>query len=561
MLSLLLHLAFSENLYGIDLGTQYLKTAQLGVSSIEMVIHPKTGVLFPTSVALKSTKPLNFPLQAEDFNYTRLAVGSNALTVLRRYPQHGYEFLPRAIARARASSDFTTPEISNTTAVFALFLSQYFTHSLPETDGFVVVVPAFWVAAQRSVVSRAIKAFRLPVIAVVDEVVAVSNLYTAEKGGQLLTRSVHILFVDIGATSIKAYGVRFVGHPTGFEANETAYFWSESAGSYFFAKAIAIQKGIPIRKAQKLLIRSEDGGLAAMYAGELEELEQIVRRAMIRAVRVGGPIDEVQLIGGASTIRAVADRIRAVASDLPVKRDMKEREALARGGLLVALRAREMNPNLPVAVGQRAPWSVNFTCRGSHVYCRRGEFCESEIAEGSTGCQRPSFTADPSEIPGGLSPRLVDFRLRNLTGTRTGESTGHFEFSPPDLAIAAVRWCTAGACAPVEFELAESYTDEALESAKLIEPIIAREKAEDAREAQRHAALREIGALLAALGAVVEGDGSAAVERGRPVTESQRGVYRLHADAFEAGEYRRLEQDALAPVVIALRALKAEVLG
>jgi molecular chaperone DnaK (HSP70) len=551
---LFFHSAFSDEIFGIDLGTGYIKAARLTVSGLEMVTHPDGDISFPAAIALASTTSLTFPLSADDFNSTRLVIGAKALSVLARYPNQGYSFLPRALARAPNSSEFNSAAIQNVTALFTLFLHKY--HSDLNSDGFVISVPFYWTPAQLSAVSRCSKAFRLPLIALVDDLTAMGQLYSALKG-----QSGHVLFVDVGATSVKAYGLNIKRHKEYFEVDETASSWSENTGGYFFAKEIAAAKGISMKKAQKFLVQSEDQGIAALFEKSLAEVENVVKLAKERAVVIGGKLDDIQLIGGGSAIPAVAARIRALAGKVVVRRDFRAREALARGALLTAMISKQMSPYLPIILTKRGAWSLNFTCTGTHVYCKRGEFCKTKIEDQGGRCDRAVFTADPAHIPVGMSNQLAQFTVIGDDTEKVENVTGRFEFNGPNPVIEKVNWCLGGNCHPGSVQEYADYSEEAADAAKFIRRVIAIERDEQTKEAKRRQVLREIGHLVKALEMVFEQLEDAAVERGRKPTEAQTLVYQKHASALKNGELTDLAQAQLDEILAELKGLKQALIG
>jgi hypothetical protein len=86
MFALLVSWAFSEVFLGIDLGSQFVKTARSTPSGYEMVSFPTTGIFTPSAIALKSAHRLTFPLEDSDLKSATVRYGADALSVLRRYP-------------------------------------------------------------------------------------------------------------------------------------------------------------------------------------------------------------------------------------------------------------------------------------------------------------------------------------------------------------------------------------------------------------------------------------------------------------------------------------------
>jgi hypothetical protein len=548
MLALLLAGGLAEIIVGVDLGTEFVKAARSTVSGYELLSLPGTGVFTPAAVALKSSRALTFPLQAADLESVQVRYGADALPVLKRNPDSGYVFLPRAIGRAHGSTEFNGAAVANASALFGLFIQNYI--RAIGADAFVLVVPSYWTPAQMSVCSRACRAFQLPLIALVDDMTALGLTYASQRSARLGRQPVHILFVDLGATTVKVFGIRFINRQSYVASNDTANFWSELTGVYFFAKAIAEKRSISVRRARKLLRQSEDPAVHSLYDRELSEIDGLIKRAMARATKVAGVIHEVQLIGGGSNILCVADRVRAAAGDVPVRRDLRAHEALAVGGLFAALSQREINPNIPIGFTKRPTCSVNLTCRQTHVYCLRGEFCRRAINETSSGCHQAFLDADPADVGAGVSPRLAAVELANLTEGEGPRPVGQFQLSSPEPLISGVRWCRGEECAPIEIRPIEAPEDELREGARLIGPILEKERA----EAARRRAAREIAAAVREVAALLQ-----PAEGAPEPAEEQRAVHARHTAAVEEGRLLSMEKAALDAALAELTALRREL--
>jgi hypothetical protein len=359
-------------------------------------------------VAFKSQSPLSFPLTADAIKSIKLVFGRDAVKILHSHPDRGYRFLPRVLARNESASEFGRPNLLNSTCFFELFSARLY-KQYRTVDAFGVVFPSFWTYPQVHTALYGLGRTGGSVLYPIDEQEAACAYYATERAARIRRSPVHTLFVDVGATSVRAYGEAFKWDPRGqISIANTAYAWSERAGTHFIARAIAAARGVALAKAERLLRK---GGAPALFEPELREIEGVMRAAIAQArANSDLPIDEVQVIGGGALVRAVVERLRAAAGGTAVKREFSAHEVLAIGGVYVGLAHMEIDAGAPRAWNRRAPYDINFTAQTDQPLCRRGAFCSTDVrVPGGGRSAEIVLAADglPEGIAGGRISQIV----------------------------------------------------------------------------------------------------------------------------------------------------------
>ena len=412
---------------GLDLGSQFMKWAE-SLPDGQVVIRRdpiSNSVTVPSAAALRFRAPHDLPLTEKKFEDIEMRYGTQALTTLKGNSSVGFEFAPRVVARSR-ESPFYTCDVANITEVFALMLQHAIVQMMP-FDAISISVPSYATRDQIIAVSEVCRVFQIPLVSVVDDCMAVCTLYATQRLGRFMAQPKHVLFVDVGATSVKAYAAAFLYAKEENEemaiANMTANEWTENVGGYYFAKAIADSKGIPVRKGQKLLLRNNGEGYEDLFVPLLHELGSLVRTAKERAEEFG-PIDEVQLIGGASTFTFVVDTIRA-ATNHSIRRDFNSNEAVAMGAVVSAMLHEDSSPYIPTTVVKTAPSTVNLVC-GEKVkpYCQKGGRCADVIVfeDMNEVSELLAFFTEDQDLPESTDKIQVTYSLTAKPNITEGEN-------------------------------------------------------------------------------------------------------------------------------------------
>jgi hypothetical protein len=263
-----------------------------------------------------------------------------------------------------------------------------------------------------------------------------STLYGDTRLDRFITRREwHVLFVDVGAAYFKAYVQNFTFQVNGSESQTMGLEWSEQASGNAIVRALANAAQIPISEAQRLI---RDFGDAGDFArAELQEM----RRVITSLLRVVGPIDEVQLFGGAAQLRFVHNMIERITEDYyrpfnrtedpvlqieeakHVRRDFSANHALLDGTLHMISLRQNYTQGIPMKITQK-PLVSYYIEWGSQreKYCQKNFNCRFPTFQFKAEANEISITADPRHIPPG-SPVVVNrYKMKNISRIQYNET-------------------------------------------------------------------------------------------------------------------------------------------
>jgi hypothetical protein len=434
----------------MDIGSQFFKLAHSNPDgSVKIFTDQETNsVSIPSAVAVKFLVPHSLPLSPRDYEDIEVRTGRRALAVLRSNASLGSEFVPRTIGRS-GPSEFKTSAVASDLALFTMLIYN----AMRLVPGFNLVafaIPSYWTREQLHAVSHACRIFDIPLGALVTDAQAVSTLYATTRLSRFRNAPRHVLFVDVGGVSTKVFAANFTYDarvPTHdfVDISQTANEWSESIGGYHFAKEVAEAKGVSLRKAQKMLIRNGGEGLDDAFADQLVALESLVSAAVAAANRFS-EIDEVQLIGGASSIKAVAETIRQAANH-SIRRDFNANEAIAMGAAIATMTRNGESPYIESRFYGMPAVDLKFVCGNVTVpYCVKNAQCRKIIdLQGLKEiCTEFSIVANPRTLPEGIDEDIAVYGFaRPINLTSTGNWTASFLLSPPDAVVNEAHWCNS----------------------------------------------------------------------------------------------------------------------
>ena len=267
------------SLLSIDLGSEYFKMAQSSLSGEpQMVLNSNSAVTTPAAIAFRSSKNISKPIDPESIFKYQIRFGKQAIKLLKKNSSLGFRYLPRLIGRSK-NTEFYTSNLANVTELFAISLHNLIgKHSY--TDGISFVIPQFWTNEQRVAISAACSIVDLPVLTIVDDFTAISLLYGSLRNNKYRKSPKHILFIDVGSTSCKVYGARFVWNRDSTSVRQTSAFWTEKCGGYYLSKALSESKQISFKKASKLLQQSQKEDILPYINNTLDELRKIIQSAV-----------------------------------------------------------------------------------------------------------------------------------------------------------------------------------------------------------------------------------------------------------------------------------------
>lgn len=456
-------LSKSASIVSIDFGTEYMKMAQSTVAGEAIIFPNQNGkVMTPSAGALKTREPYQGPIPKEEVSYLNPKFGDQALSILKRNSTLGYQFLPRVIGRT-PQENFSTSTVINASALFTMFLKEYIGRS-PYADGVVAAVPNHWVRDQHRHVLTALEINNFPFLTMIDDFSALCVLYGTLRHRRYHDKAKHVMFVDVGGTSIKCYSAIFTWSGEYSMATQVTGKWSEKVGGHFLAKEVAEKKNISINKARKYLQTAPTTEITKLLAFTLKDVFKVVHDAVVDAQKEA-EIDEVQIIGGASQYKFITQLVKGATGKQILKRDFNANEAIALGAVYAGLNMKEELAYPTTYITKLPTSNITLTCNKTNIYCVKGKDCDDFLTENSTGCEKVVFNALPEDVPIGSSTILGEFRLINNSEIEDEEERKKciFAFEPrkPDAFLRSVVRCIEENCSVVEFEqLFPSVADE-----------------------------------------------------------------------------------------------------
>ena len=439
----------------IDLGSQYIKTAESTFSGIPQIkLDHTNNVFIPSAATLKTEESLT------KGNYSEFSgrFGQQALSILKRRPYLGIEFLPRTIGRSK--TNFHSSRFFSPSELMTLYLNDFVT-KFKGSPEFTFIVPFYWVKSQRKALTDICHKASISISNIIDDIVAVAAHYSSILYHRFDKKSRNVLFIDIGSTSIKTYGFTFYTD-NGFSfANETSNLWSEKTGGYFFAKEISKIKKISIKKSIKILTNNPSNTFINLLNESLIELKNIIKESkenmetiLLNSEILGNSkkIDEVQIIGGASKYKFIYDLIKEILGIEKINRDMNPIEAIAIGGVYSGLMVEGLSIAPPCQINRKPHSSITITCSTTQKYCQKGSICRDVLTESGLGCEIVSLNADNRHIPEGTDTLLAQYKLNNISNIKIDNDSlyqGYFHMSTPASIIQYVQWCRNSTCLPI----------------------------------------------------------------------------------------------------------------
>jgi molecular chaperone DnaK (HSP70) len=447
MLALISLLSVVGRLIAVDLGTEYLKMAELSLSGEPLIVKNKESgqIGTPSALAFKKNGPFKRTICANDLVRIEVKTGAQAVNLVRRNSSLGYAFLPRTVGRA-ARSEFHTSVLANATECFAAMLKEYVGKAT--SLGTTFVIPQFWTNEQRSVIADICRHADIQLLTIVDDFTALSLNYA--RTHRIAAKGRYVLFVDVGATSVKAYAGIFTARRDDTDVKETAMSWSEASGGHYFTKAIAQSSNVSYRKAERILFaESSSINFSGLLTNELEIVRKTIAEAFDVAQKVR-PVDEVQVVGGASRFSFVKEVVTASVRGTPVLREFNAQESIALGGVIGALQLTDTENEAERAYTavDRLPFAnMTLQCGSEVPYCIRNRNCQPVLVDNSTGCEIAYIVGPREHIPDGTPAVLGEYELTNLSQVHMGERAyGRIEMLNPDAVIGNIKWCVDGEC-------------------------------------------------------------------------------------------------------------------
>jgi hypothetical protein len=348
----------------IDVGSAFFKSATTTDSSPpEIGLNPQSKSLTPAFISFRARSSFNSsqttPLTEDEAELLQVEIGEKAVAATNLRPLMGTGYFTTLVGltasavkaqAARLLIPATAARISQPD-LLALFLKLYIdsiARGRP-VDEVTLVFPAHFTAIDRAVFAGALEAVNITRYSEVDDVDAVAASYAAKNTG-LRT----VLFVDVGATAVRAYAMRFGG-----TILRLSYALDRKNGGAFvtaalvdllrsktgvvntsfaeqrrlFTAAEKVKIGLAEAESADVVI-ADIGGIdrpvtvtRAEFANySVPLIESVIRNA--RKASQGLHIDAVELLGG--SVPLVAEKL----NDLPITCVLHPVSAVAIGGAL-----------------------------------------------------------------------------------------------------------------------------------------------------------------------------------------------------------------------------------
>ena len=453
------------NFYGVDLGSEYLKVAEPSLMGDPKMKLTPNGKNFRGAIAYRK------PQFVEQFNSSastskaELRYGEQALKTLKSKPENGIAYLGRAIGR-NESSEFQTSKLLSARELMSIYL-QNFVNQLPSKIPIVYAVPGYWTRQMKYELNEMSRDAEIQVQDIFEDSVAVASHYESIFYKKLMNTSKSVLFVDVGATSVKAYGYYFSPANGYVVANATGYSWSEKTGSYYFAKAISEAKKISMKKASRFFLQRKTNEYINDVKQPTEELIRVVKEAAQNLVSFisadsldDATIDEVQIFGGISRIDFISKVVQKAAGVDSIMHEFNPSEAIAKG-IVSRIQMNEGETAYPpLQIYQKDEHQYYFKFHDTeYTYCTKEGACRDIVQ-----IQNPvlddqtiiSLYTTPEEVSQGAETQIMNVELLNISNVTLPKkySSTRIELfmAPPYPDVRGVRFCVDKNCYPIAID-------------------------------------------------------------------------------------------------------------
>ena len=444
----------------IDFGSYFSKTAVLGKN--EVVMNYETKRLTPTFVGLRiknfeATSPGN----VTDSEAKRMepVFGNRVLSLMESRPWAGTGFLPLFIDMSNSYIEKTTEALFVNKAaakvhlrdLLRVFFKEYIEcmeiGANVKVNRVGIVVPASFTLQQRRELQACIKDVGKRWSGTTDDADAVAYHYAYHKLGNA---NQTVLFIDVGATSVKAFCVKFEldSEQKTVVFDRLSYYIEWDQGGAFLTAKLAeliqrkigknsysdVERRIIFNAAERIkcklsimpnvteVLEIGDDEIAVDVRKEevselAVELAETVANVIAKA-REGQKIDAVEVIGGSSRVTSVADVISRCAGDISVGHSLNADEAIVVGASLARGTAgghiKSVRPRPPPAY-----YTLNLQLGDHDPYemCHKNMVCKSEFSVSNATGQELKLIYDPSELRSEQVTSTFVYKLREPVPT------------------------------------------------------------------------------------------------------------------------------------------------
>lgn len=270
MIQLLFFLATKE-IFVIDFGSYNTRAANSSFDSpnVNLLLNMYSKLNTETFIGLKTSKSFdinsNKSLEFEDIANMTVMIGDDALTYMETHPSSGFGHFPFFFNRHSNFISQNSNSLSldfnffhkfgyfNLTAAFIYYFVQEVADRIPEDAQVGIVVPTTFGYYQRSVVESVAKLAGMKNVTCLSDADCIAYLYYQKRKPEL---GEDVLFIDIGATSVKAYVVKYL-YKDDMRFYVSSYIIDENLGGAFITEKLAdyIKKKISLDTTNKMYSR------------------------------------------------------------------------------------------------------------------------------------------------------------------------------------------------------------------------------------------------------------------------------------------------------------------
>lgn len=476
---------------GIDCGSFFTKSAisqPFENPSVGLFHQSKRTV--PSFIAFRAKPQFNFSIKYSltegELEFLTPEFGERALNVMEVRPWMGSGYFSY-LAGTELRELFDGLHINNTAArvkyndLVALYLNYYIKSIYGNTSlsEVTLVFPATATPYQRLIFQKGLEAIGIANSSSIDDVDAASYVYTLEKISKFAKSSKTVLFIDVGATSIKAYVVKFELSNKKPKVTRQSYSIRYSVGGAFITNGIVdyminkihLDREISVSERQRLFTAAEKLKIqltlldkASVFVENVnerdfeykmtrEELEAIpalstdlitsLHKVIEEATKKVKAFDEVELMGGCSRIPFVQKELESILNPMKkaIGHSMNQDEVLAIGAGYYSQYQQKQSKYQPIEFINNQPiYSVSIVTQSQTVdLCQRTGSCTKEI-QLLGNISEIEYRLVKYELPKGVTKNSIKYEIPKFE-----QGTFHITFTHT-AQIAEIEKCDKVKC-------------------------------------------------------------------------------------------------------------------
>ena len=479
-----------------------------------MCVNLQSKRLTPTFLGFKVPKKLsnalNRTLSSKQLKKLHAIFGDDALTYSQSRPQFVSGYFPmfsdrnKEVSQSISSSLLTNSEILHIKNhdLLSFYMKLYLdciTGGRP-TKYVHLVFPSSFTIPQRHYIEEAVRLAGYKNGYSCDDVEAIISLYSVTRSQTIQNKGKNIMFIDVGATSTKAYVVHFsMNNKQQVVAERFPYKIDEQCGGSFLSIKMAelfIEKynienptiqekkkfvdcAEKIKKQLTLLnftysliedIRGQNINIT-LTREEFDEINKEFRDKvghLAKEAANGMTIDDIEMIGGSHRIPSLQSQIQDE-FHLNISHTMNADEALAIGcGFAAQFHGEFSNFIAPVIISERGQYSLTMrTSNGYEPVCIKDKQCRKKLSF-DMEAKLFMFRYNEEEIPKGLMTLEFSHLLEYPSAVNI---TVNLSITP--FFVTDGTYCSLDKCMP---SLIHLYTPPRFNHSVVVDALIAGEK-------------------------------------------------------------------------------------